>query len=108
MWTTPVQREFLVSEDLMWQQTKDGPGTLNGFYTRTTNTFLEKWPVSPDAATLEEAKGDVAKAKDLVQGQVHTVSTPLHTTFPLPHIQYSASQAGTVIVTAKRSKLQRS
>lgn len=65
-WATPEQTKFLVQEDPGWSIAKNGETTLKSFYTRTTNTFLSRWPETPDEATLKDAEGDVVKAQELV------------------------------------------
>lgn len=66
-WATPEQLVFLVAEDAQWATTKAGQGTLKSFYARTTNAFLEKWPITPDAKFVDEANGNMDRAKQLAE-----------------------------------------
>ena len=76
-WATEEQLEFLTTKDSEWSTVKTGSSSLKGFYSRTTKTFLEKWPVTPDAETLEKAEGDPEKAKQLAEANLLKVSTLL-------------------------------
>jgi hypothetical protein len=71
---TPEQTEFATEEDSKWEFVKASTNTLKSFYTQMTYTFLEKWPMTPNLATLEEAGGDPAKAQELVFEKLYSVS----------------------------------
>lgn len=73
-WTTEEQEVFLTKEGLKLKFVKNGDTTLKSFYTRTANTFLTKWPVTVTEKILEEAGGDVDKARELAEAQIHSVS----------------------------------
>ena len=77
-WMTPEQRDFLVGEDAEWLLVKAGSGKLKGFYARTANTFLEKWPVSPSEDILKKAGNDAAQAQVLVEEEMFRVSRTVH------------------------------
>ena len=73
-WATQAQLDFLVQEDLHWEFTKSGSGTLKNFYVQTTRTFLQSWLVTIEPAMLESAGGDAAKVKQSAEDRVLTVS----------------------------------
>jgi hypothetical protein len=76
-WMTPEQAEFAVEEDSKWELVKASGNTLRSFYIQTTTTFLEKWPIAPDQATLAAAGDDpkqAEKAHQLVFDKLYAVS----------------------------------
>ena len=73
-WTTQEQYDFLLAEDDKWPNVKVGNSLLKSFYIRTAKAFLEKWPIAPDAETLEEAGGNIEEANALVEAQLTKVS----------------------------------
>ena len=79
-WATPTQHEFLVEKDKTWPIIKAGPGTLKGFYARTAQEFLQRWPAEPDAEQLKKANGDRGVAMKLAEAQLLDVSLTNHTT----------------------------
>lgn len=83
-WTTPEQLQFLLAEDEKWLNVKAGNSSLRGFYVRTAQKFLEKWPMDPDTETLTLTKGDIEEAKKSVEAQLVKVSLiPLQLYDPL-------------------------
>ena len=72
-WATPEQLAFLSFEDSKWL-TKAGTSTLKSFYSRTTISFLERWPQAPTAKMLEDAENDTAKAQESVYPWMLSVS----------------------------------
>ena len=80
-WATPEQQAFLIGEDSEWLLTKAGSTTLKGFYTRTAMTFLQQWPMEPTAQMLEEAGDNVARVKELVEGEMVRVSREYNSPF---------------------------
>ena len=77
-WATEEQTAFLKCEDKKWEFIKAGPSTLKGFYARTTNAFLEKWPAEPHEKHLAKANGDETRAKELARDQVLKVRVMTH------------------------------
>jgi hypothetical protein len=76
-WSTPEQLAFLVKEDAQWATIKAGNSTLKSFYARTTNSFLEQWPVTPDEKTLVKVGGNAVKAQELAENKLLNVSMRL-------------------------------
>ena len=105
-WTTKDQLAFLSQEDSKWEYVKSGETTLKSFYLRTTNAFLEKWPTAPDAKTLKAADGDVVKAQEMAEAQVHNVSDLYVLCRRRLTPRCSVSQTGLATVTAKRNNPQ--
>jgi len=101
-WATTEQEAFLKNEDKKWEIVKAGTGTLKGFYTRTANAFLEKWPAEPDAKVLKLAKGNEALAKTMAETQARNARTTRLTQF-LFRLTFhnSASRTGSVTSTAR-------
>lgn len=107
-WATPEQQRFLDEEDLKWETIKLDGTTLKSFYLNTTHTFLERWPIIPEKAILEEAGSDVVKARRLAEHQLYEVSILIYST-PRPLTPYgSGSRTGSVTTTIKRRKPQQS
>ena len=90
-WATPEQTAFLQNEDeTKWRIVKSGPGTLKGFYARTTQAFLEKWPIEPDQKLLDEVNGDVAAAKEWAEKQLLKVRPTTYTILTPPNFSLTA------------------
>lgn len=83
LWAAPEQLQFLIEEDSKWKIIKSGSSTLKGFYTQMTEFFLKKWPITPDAATLEGDSSDAVKARQLAEERIYMVSTPVPIIFCL-------------------------
>ena len=78
-WATAEQTEFLYGEDPTWILIKASSRTLKSFYTQTTATFLQRWPRTPDEATLKRFNGDLAKAQAYINHETWKVSRfPCH------------------------------
>ena len=73
-WTTPEQEAFLIVEDKKWLNVKAGTTSLGNFYIKTVEKFLQSWPIEPSAEILEEAGGDVSKAKEAANAKLLRVN----------------------------------
>lgn len=97
-WTTQDQFDFLVQEDAKWLAIKEGSTTLKSFYIQTSNTFHQRWPVTPNPKELLAAEDDEVRAQKIAEENLLGVCT-ITFSGSTPHPYCSASHDGTVTVT---------
>lgn len=95
-----------MEEDKKWLNVKAGTSSLTSFYICTAITFLDKWPVEPDAELLAKAGGDITKAKELVQNQYVGVSLVIRQPYEPSHLFLSVFPTGLAIGTTPQNQIR--